>query len=380
MSANPSSPTAGSSAASSSAASPSTAGSSAAGSPSDALTAFASAALADAKLAARGDPDWRVSEAFALGWQMSEIYRPDAPEQAPTPQAGDLPDLSQLSPADWDEIGLFQLQAGISKLREAITVAGLAVPDAQQFAAQLRPLTGDDRAASLKQFHIDLLATLTAADFRLGKAYGLGLALSDATRFPANYRVELQSSRVSVLAAWIRALASAFPPHASHSVASSIERWSAWAANPPQSGEASEAQMLPCLQAQGRLWRSLLSGEKRPVDMLQEIDYLTAGETSLRNAGSLARRFLRHYVWACLGALLLLIAGIVVMVVSDSAAGIVSGAAAILAGLGFGWKTIGTSLGAAAARVESPLWGAALDEVIYTRITPSQLTPPSDHK
>ena len=355
-------------------------GSPAAGTPSDALTAFATTALADAKLAARGAPDWRVSEAFALGSQMSEIYRPDAPAQAPPVQAGDLPDLSQLSSTDWDEIGLFQLQAGISKLSEAIIVAGLSVPDAHQFSEQLRPLTGEDRSGALKRFHIDLLATLTAADFRLGKAYGLGLALADATRFPANYHVELQSSRVSVLAAWIRDLASAFPPHASRSVARSIERWSAWAANPPQSGEASEAQILPRLQPQGRLWRSLLSGEKRPVDTLVQSDYLTAGEESLKNAGALARRFLRHYAWACLGALALLIAGIVLMLVAGNPAGIVSGAAAILAGLGFGWKTIGTSLGAAAARVEAPLWGAALDDVIYERITPSQLTDPNGHK
>jgi hypothetical protein len=357
-----------------------TAGSSGAGSPSEALSMFATTALADAKLAARGDPDWRVSEAFALGWQMSEIYRPDAPEHAPPVQAGDLPDLSQLDATEWDEIGLYQLQAGISKLSEAIIIAGLTVPDAEQFAANLRPLTRDERSGALRRFHIDLLATLTAADFRLGKAYSLGLALADATRFPANYHVELQSSRVSVLAAWIRDLASAFPPHASRSVAHSIERWSAWAANPPQSGEGSEAQVLPHLQAQGRLWRSLLSGEKRPVDTLQQVDYLTAGEQSLKNAGSLARRFLRHYLWACLGALALLIAGIVVILVAGNPAGIVSGAVAILAGLGFGWKTIGTSLGAAAAHVESPLWGAALDEVVYERITPNQLIEPSSHK
>jgi len=356
------------------------AGSSSAGTPSDALAAFANTALADAKLAARGDPDWRVSEAFALGWQMSEIYRPDAPEQAPPTQAGDLPDLSQLGSADWDEIGMYQLQAGISKLSEAIIVAGLTVPEAEQFSAQLRPLTGEQRAAALKRFHIDLLATLTAADFRLGKAYGLGLALADATRFPANYRIELASSRVSVLSAWIRDLASAFPPHASRAVAHSLEQWGAWVANTTKSGDATEATVLPHLQPQGRLWRSLLSGEKRPVDTLQQIDYITAGEESLKNAGSLARRFLRHYLWACLGALALLIVGIVVILVAGNPAGIVSGAVAILAGLGFGWKTIGTSLGAAAARVESPLWGAALDDVVYRRITPSQLIEPTSHR
>jgi hypothetical protein len=350
------------------------------GSPSEVLTAFANTALADAKLAARGDPDWRVSEAFALGWQMSEIFRPDAPELPPTVQGGDLPDLSQLGSSEWDQIGLFQLQAGITKLSEAITVAGLTVPNAQEFAAELAPLGGETRTESLRTFHVNLLSTLTAADFRLGKAYGLGRALADATRFPGNYQAELQGSRVSVLAAWIRDLASAFPPHASRAVARSIEAWGAWAANPSQSAGTTEAAMLPNLQRQGRVWRSLLSGEKRPIDMLQQVDYLTAGEDSLKSAGSLARRFLRHYVWPCVGALGLLIAGIVVMVVSGTAAGIVSGAVAIVAGLGFGWKTIGTSLGSAAAHVEAPLWGAALDQVIYERITPSQLIEPSSHK
>ena len=110
--------------------------------------------------------------------------------------------------------------------------------------------------------------------------------------------------------------------------------------------------------------------------MLEQSDYLIASERMLKNAGSLARSFLRHYVWACLGVLALVIAGIVVMFVATSAAGVVSGATAILAGLGLGWKTIGSSLGAAAARVETPLWGAALDEVIYQRITPRQLIEP----
>ncbi len=347
-----------------------------AGSPSAALSAFATTALSDSKRAAQGEPDPMVSTAFGLGWQMAEIYRPDAPGAAPAVQAGDLPDLSQLSSGDWEKIGLFQLQAGITKLSGPISSAGLTSPDAEGFATKLKATSETDRAGALRKFHVDLLATLTAANFRLGKAYGLGRALADATRDPSNYRVELQSSRVTVLAAWIRDLATAFPPHASHSVASSIERWGAWAANPPQSGDATEASILPRLQSQGRLWRSLLSGEKRATDVLEQSDYLTAGERMLKNAGSLARRFLRHYVWACLGVLTLVVAGIAVMFLASSAAGVVSGATAILAGLGLGWKTIGSSLGAAAARVETPLWGAALDEVIYQRITPRQLIEP----
>jgi hypothetical protein len=341
------------------------------GAPAEALSAFATTALADAKAAARTKPDARVMEAFGLGWQMAEIYRPDpAPESPPEP--GDLPDLSQLDDADWTQIGLYQIQAGITKLRETITVAGLDVPEAEDFARRLRLLAPEERPGALRRFHVDLLATLTAADYRLGKAYGLGVALADLTREPASYRTGLQDARVRIIAGWIRDLATAFPEHASHAVASSLESWSGWAAGIGDGGTG-EAEVVPQLSAQGRLWRSLLSGEKRATDVLEQSDYLTAGERVIQNAGSLARRFLRHYIWACVAAVLLFAAGIVVMFVVGSAAGVVSGATAILAGVGLGWKTIGTSLGAAAARVESPLWGAALDDAVYLRITPKHV-------
>lgn len=343
------------------------------GSPTDALSAFATTALADSKAAARGDPDWRVSEAFALGWQMSEIYRSDEPARVPPVQAGDLPDLSQLDLDDWQRIGLLQLQAGISKLRGAITVAGLQIPDAQGLAHSVEPLTGDDRSRALRQFHVNLMATLTAADYRLGKAYALGLALADATRQGANHHAELQSSRSSVLTTWIRDLASAFPPHASHVVASAVEGWSGWAAEPPQSGAGAESEMFDRLPGQGRLWRSLLSGEKRGTDLLEQTDYLSAGEVAFRDARSMLVRVLRHYRWIAIGLLLLIIAAIAVMFLAGNPAGVVSGAVAIVASLGIGWRTIGSSLGAAAARVEAPLWGAALDEVIYERITPKPI-------
>ena len=93
-----------------------------------------------------------MSEAFGLGWQMSEIYAPDTPAQPPA--EGDLPDLSQLGAADWDQIGLFQLQAGITKLSRSIAAAGLEVPDAQAFAAQLKETADSDRAGALLEFHV----------------------------------------------------------------------------------------------------------------------------------------------------------------------------------------------------------------------------------
>jgi hypothetical protein len=62
---------------------------------------------------------------------------------------------------------------------------------------------------------------------------------------------------------------------------------------------------------------------------------------------------------------------------SGFAAGL--GGASIFTSLGLSWKGIGTSLGAAGARIEEPLWQAELDQVIYERITPDEIVK-SQHK
>jgi hypothetical protein len=198
------------------------------GSPADALTASLAAAFSEAKQAELWQPDVRVSVAFALGWQMAEIYRPDR-DSAAQPGSEDLPGLSRLSERYWQQIGLDQVQAGITKLQKPIWDAGLEAPNAQDFASTLKSVTDEGaRTQAITDFHIDLLAILTAADFRLGKAYGLGRALADTTRPPVDYRAALAPQRVGTVAAWIRALTTALPPHAAHPVADSLDAWSRW--------------------------------------------------------------------------------------------------------------------------------------------------------
>jgi hypothetical protein len=92
-----------------------------------------------------------------------------------------------------------------------------------------------------------------------------------------------------MLAAWIRELATAFPPHAVHAVAESLATWSRWAGGSPDPDEATRRQ----LSAQGLLWRSLLSGEKHATDMLEPIDRrrLLARQVGCRcRAAALGRR------------------------------------------------------------------------------------------
>jgi hypothetical protein len=342
------------------------------GAPTDALTALVDTAASQVKRSELARPDARVSVAFALGWQVAEIYRPDRGTSTPPASVDDLPGLARLSEQDLAQIALDQVQAGITKLRDPILQAGLDPPGAQGFAARLRAITGeDDRRAAIREFHIELLGILTAADFRLGKAYGLGRAMADTTRPPVDHRAELAPQRVAMISEWVRDLASALQPHAAHPVAESLDAWSCWA-TATQERHAVERTVAK-LEAQGRLWRSLLSGEKRATDMLETSDYVRAGEGLLQRSATLGQRFLKHYWWLALIIALLFAVGVVVVATSSSPAAVVGGAGAILGSLGLSWKGIGTSVGSAAARAEQPLWDAEVDTVIYERITPQEI-------
>lgn len=345
-------------------------------SPTDALSAAFETAAAALRATAAGDP--RVMVAFALGWQMAEVYRPDRRSGGQPAAQLDLPGVSRLSAAELQEMGLFQVQAGITKLRRPICAAGLEVPNAERFGELVREIEDPHgRGLAIRDFHVRLLAALTAADYRLGKAYGLGRALADTTRLPPDWRAELATYRVATVAGWIRELASALPPHAAHPVAQSLEAWARWAQT--QGGDGGETRRK--LGAQGRLWRSLLSGEKHAVDTLETSDYLRAGEGMLQRTGALAGKFLRHYWWLVLTVVVLLGVGVWLIVGPGSGVAAGFGGATIFASLGLTWKGIGTSLGTAAARVEVPLWQAEIDQAIYERITPDEIVQSQrDHK
>jgi hypothetical protein len=342
--------------------------------PSDALTAFANASIAQAKQAEQGQPDRRVSVAFALGWQMAEVYRPSRRDPDRSASMDDLPGISSLTPAELAELGLDQVQAGITKLALTITDAGLELPDAEAFGHGIgTDLDRTERQVRIRSFHVALLSTLTAADFRLGKAYGLGRAMADTTRSPPDFEHELREGRMAQLTTWVRELASALPPHAAHPVASSMDAWSREVAG----GSAEPDKLKAELGAQGRLWRSLLSGEKRAVDVLETSDYLRAGEGMLKRSGALAWSFLVRAWWIVAIVLFLFGFGIAAVTTSGNALAVGAGAVGLLTSLGVTWRGIGTSLATVTSHLEQPIWQAEVDRVIYQRITPQEIV---DHQ
>lgn len=350
--------------------------SSAPGAPSDALTAILDKAAEGIRHPpAEPAADPRVAAAFALGWQMAELYRPDPPTPKVAAAHDDLPGLGRLGVDERSEIALQQVDAALAKLSDTLTAAKVKLPDTKPMGECLRasPVDPTARTRSVRALHVDMLAALTAADFRLGKAYNLGRALADTCRNPASgttLNAEFHPHRVAKLREWLDDLASALPAHAGRSVEISLGKWEARLGESPQKGAQNRAsEALPALRRQGQLWRALLSAEKAGTDMLAVRDYLNAASSLFRTSGKVIGRFMLRFSWAVLLALALFAGGIYMIVHFESSASIVAGAGSILASIGLSWKSIGAVIGGFAAAAEQHLWGAELDNAIAEAIT-----------
>ncbi len=345
-----------------------------AGAPTDALVAFGESLVTASKAAPPATADPNVALAFSLGWQMAELYRSgDGPRPAARTsesdeqQPDDLPGLSSLDDPKRAEILIDQVQAALARLAAPLAGAGFAAID---LSGLRTPGTLPPPDAVLA-VHVEILGHLTAADFRLGKAYGLGRALADTCRKPtddASLRRQLDRYRVANLLGWLDDLNSAFPPHAGHAVAASLRVWSEWAAGDRQPPLA-EQDALKLLRRQGELWRALLSGEKRGADMLDIDAWLDVADGFLHRLREAGFGALRR-MWRLLALIVALFAlGVVLMVVVDSSGSIVAGAAALLSSVGLTWRGIGGSLGQLAGKLEQPLFGSATDDAVAASIT-----------
>jgi hypothetical protein len=317
--------------------------------------------------AATGDPD--VSLAFVLGWQVSELFRSDLRDRSQR-RPDDLPDLDSLSNAQRREISVNQIQGALTRLEPAIQKAGLSLP-MDALAAVRTALTNWDQGGkpAVEALHLTLLTTLVAADFRLGKGYGLGRGLSDTCRKPGGaeaVKQALEPLRVAKLLGWLDELSSALPPHAAHPVYTSLKQWRDW--------EASERPDGAMLMRQGELWRSLLSGEKQGTQMLEIHNYLHAASKIAKQMSSIFWRVVLHFWWLVL-IVIALIAGSVLLLTSGGGSHIVAGAGTLIVAVGLSWKGVGGALEKLAGKLEQPLWGAVLDVAIADAIT---LTPSND--
>lgn len=329
------------------------------------------------------DPTLRwapVSVAFAVGWQMAELYGGSASEVPPERDGPDkLPSLEDLGGVQLATLGVDQVDAALHLLSYQLDAAGVSGISTQPVRTLLaaKPLHLDTLRDAVERLHVGLMLGLTAADFRLGKAYRLGCSLAKTALLPED-RDSFEYAfgpRIDSIKDWLADLTSTLPAHGARAVAASLAAWDKWAAEPAIDGrefnwEDDWPAVRPVLRRQGQLWRALLSDEKQGADMLEIQSLVSAGQGMLAQASSLAWRALRRLWLGAVIVTVLLGSGIALLVLAKSEVLKISGAIVAAAGsVGITWRGLMTRASKMATEIESRLWGAELDLAIAVVIT-----------
>jgi hypothetical protein len=323
-----------------------------------------------------------VKTAFALGWQMARLFTGPLSSNTEPKLDEDLPGLSDLPAGALVNMGLAQADGALAELG-AYLGADVPLPSTEAVRAALASAPPDRDAVrrAILDLHIGLLVDLTAADFRLGKAYGLGRALADtcsSTRGDEAHRrraVEhhLRLGRALEVVGWLDDLKTVLPAHAGQAVADSLQRWARWA-------EAIDLSTLDAravtatvrrLHRCGQRWRAILSGEKDAKDLLEIGDYVSAARGALARAGAIGRSLAVQMWGPLLLAGVLLGVGIWLMVANNSTAQVIAGLGTVAAGLGVTWRSAASSLGHLSFGLGRPLWDAQVDLAVGNQLTPA---------
>ena len=314
-------------------------------------------------------PDVDVAVAIGLGWYLAALSHPGDVVQSAAAARGDLAGLAAVEEGQVLDYCESQVEVAFVRLQALVAKAGLKLPPLDALKECLKEQRRRSEAGHVEN---RVAAVLGAADFKLGKAYGVGRALLNLTSRPAEGATlasHLTETRVAPVVAAIDDLSSVLAPHAGHSVRASIHQWRISVTGGSVVAPEQHETWL-ALARQGELWRALLAGEKSGLDMLEIEDYVDAAERLSKRMRTVVLRAVMKFPEVVILVLGLLAVGVAVLVVfRDSAAAIVAGAGTILASVGLTWRGAGRSLGGLASKLEQPLWGAELDVAITQAIT-----------
>lgn len=374
-----------------------------------------------------------------LGWSMQRLYRarPHA-EPVPGPLPGRLPGLSHLTRLRRTEIDFGRAQTCLSDIARALSWTRDQIPAISKIQACLEvfqmpgshagpvPASGDlvsDYKKAVLDSHLSVITTIAAAGATPAKAYNLGRALADTCR-PNQDDPDLRDSfepyRLAQLRHDLSDLASALPPHSAKAVAQSLTWWrdAVYMADDSQTGKDRRSMLgtvrtdapalrrpqgimnpkistapstgsLDALRAalprQGELWRVVLTGEKKPLDLLTPEDYLSAARRAVAQGRLLAARSFLAAPKTTISLFLLVtavLAGVLAVVGYSHVSGGGKLAAFLIAVggyLGSLARAAIPGLKTAAKAAEQPLWQTALDYVSAEAISvpPVGLPDPS---
>jgi hypothetical protein len=355
-----------------------------------------------------------VQRAFALGWHVAELrYLPKdvrvSPQQGdPLPPAPDLDFptrarllIAQIS-ADLDWLGLepsggmralgatgaqSDQESAATPVLEPIEIPAFTepdVPDAERVAESL---------------HRPILLRLTVRNAELGKAYSLGVGLArtvleayEETQQVFNAAAAGTGSgptldlvkqcvtkgftedRVRSLWSEIKDLKSRFPPYAADPIAAGVADWRQWAiSGQTRRGQPSDSDQLLTatsrLRRQGQIWRALLSGERKPTDVLLTANYIDGATDLVQKYASLVVRMLGANIGTALVAVFAAaVLGVAVIVLQRLNSSGFTWIAGLLAALGVTSASVLAAVKTIAARAEQALWQTELTAAIGVAI------------
>jgi hypothetical protein len=337
-----------------------------------------------------------VCAAVALGWQVAQlfhspVYRGPATDPDRAKRVGQLPGRAEFPGASQSAWLGEQIQ---SQALELLRTPPQPVLDALSYVLTLLSDPGRNREATLDAvftLHCRLLQALTVADFRLGKAYGLGRAMAETAILPADASTDkhreqqfssmLEVGRIITIKDWLADLKTILPDHVAYAVSRSLQDWQEWAAGNTATGssaagskaaENSAGDWNPArsaMRVQGRIWRELLTGEKAAQDILSMADYVATGRRA-------ATRVVTRLWWAI--ALAILLVPVVIFVGSHLHAipplvRLAGGIAWLAAAASIWLKGAAALVGPGLAHAQGWLWQTELDgavAVAATRLPP----------
>jgi hypothetical protein len=377
-----------------------------------------------------------VISASVLGWHVAELFHTPLPRSMQRRQARSdkLVGMGELDPLSRARLLLAQVRADMERAWR-YEDSGQPLPDLGpiQSLLQAEIRQPGQLQTVVAALHQQLLMTLTAADFRLGKAYGLGRALAETVllpdaKDPQTFQQVFAHYRLANLLGWLADLKSAFPPHAAEAVRGSLQTWAAWSdaptlhlalddqraasdaetddqplgtaptpaptarvppppartafrsrrvrhprqlpTRPVDWGSAADREsIIRALRRQGQLWQTLLSGEKDGVDLLSTDDYLLAADQLLGHIRRLTLDLLRRFWIATVTVAAVLAAALVTVFTVRAASPVVAAVLTAAGAIGLSWKGAASGLGRVLAQAQRPLWESELDVAVANAVT-----------
>lgn len=323
-----------------------------------------------------------IQLALYAGWTMAVLYGNLQDQPA---EAAELPTVNELQPLQRRELELARLR---HLLQQLSCVPGIAPAD---LTAKLPADATDDDAhsASLTDLHLTILEALTASPPDTLLAYQLGRSLRDTVNPPLMQAGDGKSSapalarqfhrdRIATLQEWLATLAGQLPRHAASVVATSLGRWSEFAAvtvgtsSEIKNGDGAdfEAAMCKYLLPQGDAWLLLLTGARPTSGLLTPEAYVAAGEEALSRSAATARRVLKHY-WFAVVLVAAALGGVLYLAVANlgGAAQVWTSIAAVVGSLGISANSITSTTRKLAAEAEGPVFAMAEEDAMAWAVT-----------